>query len=123
MKRIPIKETYIQGLPDHLNSPENKLWFASVQLEAIEQENHKVIITTWRHTSLDRVVESTIELEVDETITWAGDELIDPDRLSYLEEAATENLELRRKIHSLGQKYLKLENRLEEMEAIENSDE
>lgn len=113
-EELSLTETYIQGLPDHLNSPENKHWFASLRLEVIGRLKEKVLVTTWRHTSLDRVVKSTIELEVSETITWSGDKLVDPGRLEFLEEAAIENLELRRTIHDLGQKYIKLENSMME---------
>ena len=112
----PIRETYLKGNPEHIVYPEDRSWFASMKLDVIEQKNHSVIITTWRKASLGRVLESTIELRVDETVTWTGMELIDTGRMEYLEEAALENLELRRTIHDLGQKYVKLENTIREQE-------
>ncbi len=65
-----MKHTYLSvgKLPEHLIT--NKNWFTSFQINEIRTDGEKVIVTIWRKLG-GKIIETTVEMELDETMTFA----------------------------------------------------
>lgn len=59
----------LDDVPKHLET-DLTTWFASFRLDAINKEGTQAIVRVWRRSTDDRVIETTLEMELEETITF-----------------------------------------------------
>lgn len=60
----------ISELPEHLLTEDNKNWLVSFQVAGIRDDGNAVILKTWRKIFGEVIREATLEMELDETITF-----------------------------------------------------
>ena len=67
----PIRDRKLEvsNLPAHLQGNDNKNWLISFQLDAISAEGKTALLKIWRRLE-GRIIETTIELEETETLTF-----------------------------------------------------